>query len=257
MSMKLTYVPSPDEVRAQVGPMLDLSGAVLLHATEAARTDFVVHWQYRPQPADFAAVTRLHAKHALVQRGQPVTDEHPDDDGGATAAAGGVAFERHPVANNGLCLSGYAYHLRILKAAPDGSVPLPTSQRRADYYSQMEQLAFDLDGEGLAPEAQADEPRNLVLLWQVDASSVLTTLTLALPKAGAVRRPERPDGEAFVDVHWSVSLPLPAARSRPAQPAAPTAAAPRAHRSADADVPPPLGIALDADRTKGRLKDAG
>jgi hypothetical protein len=117
----------------------------------------------------FNNLVRYYAKEILQDSGFTVEDDVEEVN----------EYEFKPLCNNGLFGKFNGHFFRILKA-DHGSVPMPVSRKRREFYTQPPQLPLPLDA--------LDKPgmkagHNILILWEVDNQYNFLGLRLACPKA--------------------------------------------------------------------------
>jgi hypothetical protein len=198
--MILHEVPAPEEVTADLEPMLDMLWQALEVGAASAVTFFTSHGLAAPDDRGLAAhLTRYQAKKVL--------DGFQQD----------TEFERDELPFSGLLVRVIAnnrhYVIRVRRSW-DGLLPRAQSDVMQMFYWQPE-----LPYNGVSVPSAVTHEIHLMLLWATnDDYTQVTTLTLALPRAG--------DADEDVDVHWTVEIPHPATTitghgSNPAPPEAP------------------------------------
>jgi hypothetical protein len=122
----------------------------------------------------FNDLIRYHAKDLLQGSGFNVEDDMEEVN----------EYEFKALCNNGLFGKFNGHFFRILKA-DQGSVPMPTSDKRREFYTQPPQLPLPLDA---LDKRGMKTGYNILILWEVDNQYNFLRLRLACPKAVGKRR---------------------------------------------------------------------
>jgi len=130
----------------------------------------------------FNDLVRYYAKELLEDSGFPVEDDVEEV----------TEYEFKALLNNGLSGKFNGHRFRILKA-DHGSVPMPVSGTKKEFYTQPPQLPLPL-------EPSIKVRHNILILWEVDNQYNFLWLRLACPKAVGVTR-------ASLEVYFNKPLP--------------------------------------------------
>lgn len=106
---------------------------------------------------------------------------------------------KEKVANNGISLRFKGHHIRVWKTI-DLTVPVAGASRRTKAFLRQERLAANGYYQPLLEDCITENPKNLVVLWEVDEHYGLKNLYLACPPEAA--------GDTVPD-EWEWIRPIP------------------------------------------------
>jgi hypothetical protein len=118
----------------------------------------------------FNDLVRHYAKEMLQDSGFTVEDDVEEV----------AEYRFKALVNNGLSGKFNGHLFRILKA-DHGSVPMPESGTKKEFYNQHRQLTLPLDAADSEPGMKVRP--NILILWEVDSQYNFLRLRLACPKA--------------------------------------------------------------------------
>lgn len=123
----------------------------------------------------FNDLVRYYAKEMLQDSGFTVEDDVEEI----------AEYRFKALVNNGLSGKFNGHLFRILKA-DYGSVPMPVSGKKKEFYNQHQQLTLPLDA--LDSEPSMKVRHNILILWEVDNQYNFLRLRLACPKSVGDKR---------------------------------------------------------------------
>jgi hypothetical protein len=118
----------------------------------------------------FNDLVRYYAKEMLHNSGFTVEDDVEEI----------AEYSFKALVNNGLSGKFNGHLFRILKA-DHGSVPMPVSGKKKEFYNQHRQLTLPFDDPDSEPSMKLRH--NILILWEVDSQYNFLQLRLACPKA--------------------------------------------------------------------------
>lgn len=164
----LPFRPEFEDIYGEVVRLLIRTHEVMEQAIPQAKGFFVEE----NKPVDiylFNDLVRYYAKEMLQDSGFTVEDDLEEV----------AEYRFKTLVNNGLSGEFNQYSFRILKA-DHGSVPMPVSQEKRNFYNQHQQLALPFNALDIEPSMKVRP--NILILWEIDSQYSFLRLRLACPK---------------------------------------------------------------------------
>lgn len=168
-------VPEPTKVIRDLSSLIPKVYRAVEVGVAKAKEYFDSHNKEQVDPYLGPSIMRWHTINTLRKSGEEASEDNE------------ICLNNVP--NNGIYLDNGRYHIRVLKSN-NGRLPVPGhSNRRQQYYQQMQLFSSDNDGD-----------INLIILWDVDKNYSLSVLSLACPKSGGVT-------QESVAAYWHCKIP--------------------------------------------------
>jgi hypothetical protein len=169
ITTELPFGPKFKDIYGETVVLLIRTHEVMEKAIPQAKEFFV----NEDKPVDtylFNDLIRYYAKEMLQDSGFTIEDDVEEVN----------EYEFKPLCNNGLFGKFNGHYFRILKT-DHGSVPMPVSGMRKEFYTQPPQLPLPFDAPYTEPGMKVRH--NILILWEVDSQYNFLRLRLACPKA--------------------------------------------------------------------------
>lgn len=169
ITTELPFGPKFEDIYGETVGLLIRTHEVMENVIPQAKELFVKE----NKPVDiylFNDLVRYYAKEMLQDSGFTVEDDVEEI----------AEYRFKALVNNGLSGKFNGHFFRILKA-DHGSVPMPVSEKKKEFYNQHQQLTLPLDALDIEPSMKVRH--NILILWEVDNQYNFLRLRLACPKS--------------------------------------------------------------------------